>query len=126
MIAHHARSRAGHDDRHRSTETAATTARAVRATLWSLVSIVVAFLASQHHALHMLALTVGVGGTGAGFLVMFPTVRRLMLLRSLAMVGATLYQRGRHRPPLAVRALTLISATPTVGLLVWPSGAYIW
>ncbi len=129
MIAHHAGHGPEHDDRHRPAETGgttATTARGVRGTAWSIVSVVVAFLASQHHALHMLLLTVGVGGAGASFMTMFPTVRRLMLLLSLAMVGVTLYQHWRHRPPPAVRALGLASAALTFGLLVWTIGTYGW
>ena len=128
MIADHAERGAEHDDRHRAPGTAETTAaaRGVRGTLWSVVSVVVAFLASQHHTLHMLLLTVGVGGAGASFLTMFPTVRRLMLLLSLVMVGVTLYQHWRHRPPLAVRALGLVSAALTFGLLVWSIGTYGW
>ncbi len=129
MIAHHAGHRAGHDDRHRAAATAGTTvttARGVRGTLWSVASVAVAFLASQHHTLHMLLLTVGVGGAGASFLAMFPTVRRLMLLLSLMMVGVTLYQHWRHRPPPAVRALGFVSAALTFGLLVWSIGTYGW
>ena len=126
MIAHHAEHGAGHDDRHTAPGAAATTARGARGTLWSIASVVVAFLASQHHTLHMLLLTVGVGGAGASFLTMFPTVRRLMLLLSLVMVGVTLYQHWRHRPPLAVRALGLVSAALTFGLLAWSIGTYGW
>ena len=129
MIAHHAEHGAGHDDRHRAAgtaETTATTARGARGTLWSVASVVVAFLASQHHTLHMLLLTVGVGGAGAGFLTLFPTVRRLMLLLSLVMVGVTVYQHWRHRPPPAVRALGPLSAALTFGLLAWSLGTYGW
>ena len=129
MIAHHAEHGAGHDDRHSAPGTAGTTtttARGARGTAWSLVSVAVAFLASHHHTLHMLLLTAGVGGAGAGFLTMFPTVRRLLLLLSLVMAGVTLYQHWRHRPPLAVRALGLVSAALTFGLLVWSIGTYGW
>ena len=129
MIAQHAEHGAGHDDRHRAAGTAgttATTARGTRGTLWSVASVAVAFLVSQHHTLHMLLLTVGVGGAGASFLTTFPTVRRLMLLLSVAMAGVTLYQHWRHRPPLAVRALGLVSAALTFGLLIWSIGTYGW
>jgi hypothetical protein len=129
VIAHRGEHGAGYDDRHGAAGTAGTTAtaaRGVRGTLWSVPSVAVAFLASQHHALHMLLLTVGVGGAGASFLTMFPTVRRLMLLLSLVMVGVTLYQHWRHWPPLAVRALGLVSAALTFGLLVWLIGTYGW
>ena len=129
MIADHAEHGVAHEDRHRAAATAgttATTARGVRGTAWSIISVAVAFLASQHHALHMLLLTVGVGGAGASFLTTFPTVRRLMLMLSLVMVGVTLYQHWRHRPPLAVRTLGLVSAALTFGLLVWSIGTYGW
>ena len=131
VIAHHAEHGAEHDGRHRApgtagtTGTTAATARGVRGTAWSVASVAVAFLASQHHTLHMLLLTVGVGGAGTSFLATFPTVRRLLLL-SLVMVGVTLYQHWRHRPPLAVRALELVSAALTFGLLAWSIGTFGW
>jgi hypothetical protein len=38
----------------------------------SIGAVVLAFLASQHHTLHMLLLAVGLAGTGMGFLTAFP------------------------------------------------------
>ena len=38
----------------------------------SVGAVVLAFLASQHHTLHMLLLAIGVGGAGMSFMTTFP------------------------------------------------------
>ena len=81
-------------------------------------SVVVAFLASQHHSLHML-LMLGLGSTGTFPMEAYPTIRRIMLLAALTMAGITAYRLVRHRPPLAPRVVNVISIVFTVGLLVW-------
>ena len=106
--------------RHRRSHAHAT----VRDTSLSFVSVALAFLASQHHTLHMLLLSAGVGGAGASFMTMYPTLRRLMLLMSLVMIGLTLYQAWRRQPALAVRVLTWVSAAAAFGLLVWSVGRF--
>jgi hypothetical protein len=55
--------------------------------LTSFGAVVQAFLASQHHTLHTLLFTIGMGSAGTSFMTMLPLVRRIMLLMSLAMVG---------------------------------------
>ena len=86
--------------------------------LTSVGSVIVAFLASQHHSLHML-LMFGLGGAGVGFMGADPTVRRVMLLVALVMAGVTAYLLVRHRPPLAQRVVNLVSIVLTLGLLIW-------
>jgi hypothetical protein len=81
--------------------------------------VVLAFLASQHHTLHMLVLAFAAGSAGMSFMTMYPAIRRAMLLGSLVMAGVALYQvRGRGRAPL-VRAVGGASVAVTLGLVVW-------
>jgi hypothetical protein len=87
--------------------------------LTSVGAIVLAFLASQHHALHMMLFALGVGGAGISFMTMFPLVRRVMLLMSLAMVGVILYQMRDPRRPITMRIMGGVSILLTLGLLIW-------
>lgn len=85
----------------------------------SVGAVVLAFLASQHHTLHMLLFTIGLGGAGMGFMTMFPMVRRVMLLMSLAMVGVIVYQVRDPNRPTSMRIMGGLSILLTLGLLVW-------
>ena len=51
----------------------------------SIGAVVLAFLTSQHHTLHMLVLVFGLGSAGASFMRTAPWLRRGMLLMSLVM-----------------------------------------
>lgn len=82
-------------------------------------SVVLAFLASQHHTLHMLLFTAGVGGAGMGFMTAFPLIRRAMLLLSLLMTGWTVYQLWRRRPHGAMRVLGGLSPAASLALVAW-------
>jgi hypothetical protein len=87
--------------------------------LVSIGSMVLAFLASQHHTLHMLILGLGAGSAGMSFMTMYPTIRRLMLVLSLIMVVITVNQiRGKDRPR-SVRLMGAVSAVLTLGLVGW-------
>jgi hypothetical protein len=85
----------------------------------SVGAVVLAFLASQHHTLHMLLFTIGLGGAGMGFMTMFPMVRRVMLLMSLAMVGVIVHQVRDPNRPTSMRIMGGLSILLTLGLLVW-------
>lgn len=87
--------------------------------LTSVGAVVLAFLASQHHTLHMLLFTVGIGGAGMSFMTMFPLVRRVMLLMSLAMVGLVVYQVRDPKRPNSMRIMGGMSILLTLGLLMW-------
>ena len=87
--------------------------------LTSVSAVVLAFLASQHHTLHMLLLTVGIGGAGMSFMTMFPLVRRVMLLMSLAMVAVIVYQVRDPKRPYSMRVMGGVSILLTLGLLIW-------
>lgn len=87
--------------------------------LTSIGAVVLAFLASQHHTLHMLIFTLGVGGAGMSFMTMFPVVRRVMLLMSLVMVGVIIYQVRDPRRPLPMRIMGGVSILLTLALVVW-------
>ena len=90
-----------------------------RESLVSAGSMLLVFLASQHHTLHMLLMTVGVGGAGMGFMTVFPVVRRAMLVLSLLMTGWTLYQLSRPHRPKPMRLTGGLSAAVSLGLIVW-------
>ncbi len=85
----------------------------------SVGAVVLAFLASQHHALHMLLFTIGIGRAGMGFITLFPVVRRVMLLMSLAMVGVIVYQVRDSKRPVSMRIMGSVSILLTLGLLIW-------
>ena len=85
----------------------------------SISSIVLAFLASQHHTLHMLLFTLGMGSAGMSFMTMFPVVRRVMLLMSLAMLGVIVYQVRDPKRPIPMRIMGGVSILLTLGLLIW-------
>ena len=82
-------------------------------------SILVAFLASQHHLIHMLILLIPFGSAGMSFMSAFPLLRRGMLLMSLVMVGVTLWQMWRGRDHRSMMVLGGVSVALTVGLILW-------
>jgi hypothetical protein len=85
----------------------------------SIGAVVLAFLASQHHTLHMLMLVFGLGGAGASFMATAPLLRRAMLLMSLIMAAVIAYQiRGADRPR-SLRISGAISIVLTVCLVAW-------
>ena len=85
----------------------------------SVGAVLLAFLASQHHALHMLLLLVGLGGAGASVMATQPLLRRAMLLASLAMVFVVAYRiRDPHRSR-SFRISGAISILLTLGLAGW-------
>lgn len=87
--------------------------------LISVGAVVLAFLASQHHTLHMLLLTIGVGGAGTSFITTFPLVRRAMLLMSLGMAAVIAWQVRDSKRPKSMRLMGGISILATLGLVVW-------
>ncbi len=82
-------------------------------------AMVLAFLASQHHNLHMLLFSIGLGGAGASFIAEFPLIRRIMLLLSLAMVAAIGYRLRNTRRPRSMRIAGAVSIAVTLGLAGW-------
>jgi hypothetical protein len=86
--------------------------------LTSSGSVIVALLAGQHHALHLL-LMFGLGGAGMGVMGTSPTLRRAMLLVALALAAVTAYRLVRHHAPPYQRAVSLLSLILTLGLLAW-------
>lgn len=85
----------------------------------SVAAVLLAFLASQHHTLHMLLFAVGIGGAGASFMTMFPLVRRAMLLMSLAMVALMVYRALDARSSTAMRLVNAVSVLVTLSLVAW-------
>jgi len=82
-------------------------------------AVVLAFLASQHHNLHMLLLAIGIGGAGMSFMTMFPVVRRVMLLLSLTMIGVVVFQVRNPKRPISIRIMGFASILVTLGFLIW-------
>ena len=87
--------------------------------LTSVGSVVLAFLASQHHALHMLILSVGVGTAGMSFMTMYPNIRRGMLVAALTTAVIAAYQATRRGRPLWMRVGQALSATSALLLIIW-------
>lgn len=85
----------------------------------SIGSMVVAFLASQHHTVMMLVLALGLGNAAAGPMTAAPTVRRIMIVMSLAMVGMIGYRMCRPGRPTSRRITGALSIVVTLGLTVW-------
>jgi len=82
-------------------------------------AVLLAFLATQHHNLHMLLFAIGIGGAGMSFMTMFPMVRRIMILMSLAMVGLMVYRALDSRRPNSMRIANVFSVVLTLGLVGW-------
>ncbi len=87
--------------------------------LTSVGAVVLALLANQHHSLHMLLFTIGLGGAGMSFMTMFPLVRRVMLLMSVVMVGVIVYQVRDPKRPTSMRVMGGASILLTLALLIW-------
>lgn len=90
-----------------------------RTGITALGSVLLAFLATQHHTIHMLILTLGLGGAGMSAMTAFPLVRRAMLLMALLMVGITIRQLWRHHPTFWLRVSGAISIVVTLSLMIW-------
>jgi len=89
-----------------------------RGTLASTLAVVLAFLAGQHHNVHVLLLAFGLGGAGVSLMEAFPGIRRAMLLLSVGMVAVSLTSLRRPAGS-AMRALILASVALTLGLVAW-------
>jgi hypothetical protein len=81
--------------------------------------VALAFLASQHHNVHMLLLAFGLGEAGMHLMTAAPAVRDAMLGMSLAMVGLIAYQIRDSRRPASTRVIGAISIIVTLGLGAW-------
>lgn len=98
--------------------------RRARDTLTAAAPVLLAFLASQHHALHMLILTIGVGTAGIAFMSAYPTVRRVMLGVSLLVAGVAAYRATRPGRPRAMRLTHALSVATTLLLVGWSLNEY--
>jgi hypothetical protein len=78
-----------------------------------------AFMATQHHNVHMALFTIGLGGFAGSFMTENPTLRRAMLAMSAAMIGVILYRGWRHRPTGAQRVVAAASAAFAIAVLLW-------
>lgn len=87
-------------------------------TLASIGSIAFALVATQHHALHMLLFTFGVGAAGMSLLAN-PVVRRSMLLMSLIAVGITVREIWRADGRGHLRLMGSVSAITALSLVAW-------
>jgi hypothetical protein len=85
----------------------------------SIGAMVLAFLASQHHALHMLLLAAGVGGASASLMTTVPLLRRAMMVITLVMVVVMGYQMRDAARPKSVRIMNGVSIVVSLGLLAW-------
>lgn len=82
-------------------------------------SMLLAFLATQHHNLHMLVVALGMGSAGVSFMNNFPLIRRLLLVISLVMAGVTLHGLWRQKRPVRMQVLGGLSAGISLTLVAW-------
>ncbi len=85
----------------------------------SIGAMVLAFLASQHHNLHMALLTLGLGGSGMTFMQIYPGIRRGMLLLSLGTVVVNWRSLRQGRTTGVMRAAIASFSVLTLGLILW-------
>jgi hypothetical protein len=98
--------------------------RRTREVVAAIGPVALAFLASQHHALHMLLLTVGLGTAGVSFLTMYPAIRRSMLIVSLVVAAALAFYATRPGRTRAVRMTQMLSVAATLILVGWSVSEY--
>jgi hypothetical protein len=86
----------------------------------SIGAMLLAFVASQHHTLHMLLFAIGLGGASTSVVTTVPLVRRVMLAMSIVMVGVMVaYQLRSQKRPTPVRIMNTVSIVVTLGLVAW-------
>ncbi|MDA1000708.1 MAG: hypothetical protein O2807_09395 [bacterium] len=85
----------------------------------SIGAVLLAFLGSQHHTLHMLLLAAGLGGAGTSLMTAFPLLRRAMLLMSLVIAGVLAYRMRDAGCPRSMRILNGVSILLTIGIVAW-------
>jgi hypothetical protein len=85
----------------------------------SIGAMVLAFLASQHHTLHMLLLAAGLGGASVTLMTAVLPARRVMLVMALVMVVVMVYQMRNAKRPNSVRLMNAVSIVVTLGLAAW-------
>jgi hypothetical protein len=95
-----------------------------RQVLVSAGPVMLAFLAGQHHTVHMLLLSFGLGTAGVSFLTMYPSIRRGMLAVSLAVAAVLVYQATRPGRSRAMRVTQGLSVLTTVVLIGWSVGEF--
>ena len=81
--------------------------------------MVLAFLAGQHHTLHMAIMTFGVGTAGMAFMTAYPDVRRAMLGVSVLVALVAAYRATRPGRPRAMRVTHAVSVATTLLLVGW-------
>jgi hypothetical protein len=91
----------------------------VRGRLLAVGPVVLAFLAGQHHALHMAILMFGVGTAGAAFMTAYPDLRRVMLGVSLIVALFAGYRATRPDRPRAMRITYAASVLSTLLVVGW-------
>jgi hypothetical protein len=78
-----------------------------------------AFIASQHHNVHMLLIALGVGGAGSTFMQTYPWARRLMLLVSIGVVAVNVTGLRRSTVPKRTRGVVLVFSALTIVIVIW-------
>ncbi len=91
----------------------------VRERLLAVGPVVLAFVAGQHHALHMAMLMFGVGTAGATFMTAYPDLRRLLLAASALVALWTAYRATRPGRPRSMRITYAVSVLTTLLVVGW-------
>ena len=87
--------------------------------LLSVGSAGLAFLASQHHAVMMVVLAVGLGDAAMGPMTAAPLVRRAMLAISLLMAAVIGWRMLSSRRARTMRVMGAVSILATLVLAAW-------
>jgi hypothetical protein len=90
----------------------------------AIVAPVLALVATQHHLIHMLLITAGIGGAGMSGMMFNSVLRRIMLLVSLLMVALTVIRLMRGHGANAARVVSAVSVVLTLALLMWTTFMY--
>ncbi len=90
----------------------------------AIVAPILAFVATQHHLIHMLLITAGLGSAGMSNMMLNNGLRRAMLLGSLVMVGLTVRRLLLRHGSIGGRVVSGLSVALTVTLLIWTTITY--
>ncbi|WP_134686974.1 hypothetical protein [Brevibacillus migulae] len=94
----------------------------------SITSVLLAFLASSHHWLHMgLLFLLGSQTSVMATMSSMIWVRRLMIIATAITIGVSLYRMLRHkRCSKIMKVVTILSAILSAGFIVYTLAAFGW
>lgn len=96
--------------------------------LTSIGSIILSFIASSHHWLHMTILFVLGSSTGAmASMASITWVRRFMIVATLITTLFSLFRLGKHKHmSVVVKSITIVSAVISIGFVIYTMFNFGW